>query len=77
VMARAREEVGGDPDLRLSLDYDEAYVRLLLGEREAARRLLSGVLARRPALRPFAERDPLFRGLLAVPATGTPTGGGR
>jgi DNA-binding SARP family transcriptional activator/TolB-like protein len=64
VLARARAAAGSDPELRLSLDYDEAYVRLLLGERDAARRLLEGVLARRPALRPFAARDPLFAGLL-------------
>ncbi|HEX2092442.1 MAG TPA: BTAD domain-containing putative transcriptional regulator [Longimicrobiaceae bacterium] len=69
VLARARGAVGSDVELRLSLDYDEAYVRLLLGERETARRLLEGVLARRPALRPFASRDPLFRDLLR----GSPT----
>ncbi len=76
VVARARRAVGSDDELRLSLDYDEAYVRLLLEEREAARRLLEGVLARRPALRPFAARDPLFRGLLRPPATAPPGGAG-
>jgi len=72
VLARARGAVGSDVELRLSLDYDEAYVRLLLGEREAARRLLEGVLARRPALRPFAVRDPLFGNLLRTTAGGAP-----
>ena len=65
VLARARRIVRGDD--AVSLDYDEAYVRLVLGEREAARRLLDGVLARRPALRPFAARDPLLRELVPAP----------
>jgi DNA-binding SARP family transcriptional activator/TolB-like protein len=75
VLERARRAAVG-PDERLSLAYDEAYVHLLLGERERARRLLESVLAERPGLRPFAERDPLLRGLLAPGATGTPPGSG-
>jgi TolB-like protein len=72
VLARARGAVGSDEGLRLSLDYDEAYVRLLLGEREVASRLLEGVLARRPALRPFALRDPLVGSLVRATGAGTP-----
>jgi serine/threonine-protein kinase len=64
VLARARRETSGDPELRLSLLYDEAAARLLMGDSAVARRLLAEVLAYRPALRPFAERDPLFRGLV-------------
>jgi predicted Zn-dependent protease len=55
--------VGGDAELRLSLAYDEAYVRLQLGERDAARRLLDGLVSARPPLGPYLRRDPLFREL--------------
>jgi tetratricopeptide (TPR) repeat protein len=70
VLGRARRAAAGDAELGLALDYDEAYVRLVLGERDRAKRLLDHMLAARPALRPFLERDPLFRGLLspAVPS---------
>jgi DNA-binding SARP family transcriptional activator/TolB-like protein len=66
--ARARREVGSDAELRLSLAYDEAYVRLRLGERDAARRLLDELVAARPPLGPYLRRDPLFRELF----TGSP-----
>ncbi|HEV7589284.1 MAG TPA: BTAD domain-containing putative transcriptional regulator, partial [Longimicrobium sp.] len=74
VLARVRAQVGDDRDLRLSLAYDEAYVRLLLGERDAARRLLDSLVAARPALAGFIGRDPLFRGLFTPrpAASGTP-----
>jgi hypothetical protein len=72
VVARARREVGTDPELRLSLDYDEAYVRLVLGERAEARRLLDGLMAARPELRAYLRRDPLFRGLLTASAGAPP-----
>jgi len=68
-VARARREVGSDADLRLSLAYDEAYVRLRLGERDAARRLLDELIAARPPLGNYLRRDPLFRELF------TPSGG--
>jgi DNA-binding SARP family transcriptional activator/TolB-like protein len=68
---RARGEVGDDADLRLSLAYDEAYVRLRLGERDAARRLLDGLVAARPPLGPYLRRDPLFRELFTPPASGS------
>ena len=74
VLARVRAQAGDDRDLRLSLAYDEAYVRLLLGERDAARRLLDTLVAARPALAGFIGRDPLFRGLFTSPAaSGTPS----
>ena len=60
------DAVGSDADLRLSLAYDEAYVRLRLGEREAARRLLDELVAARPPLGPYLRRDPLFRELFTA-----------
>jgi DNA-binding SARP family transcriptional activator/TolB-like protein len=79
LLAGARALAAGDPTLRLSLAYDEAYVHLALGQRDSARALLAWVLARNPAMRPFAARDPLFDGLVEAPApaTGTPRGGAR
>jgi DNA-binding SARP family transcriptional activator/TolB-like protein len=79
VLARAHREVEHDPALRLSLLYDEAAAQVLMGDSASARRLLGEVFARRPALRAFAERDPLFRGLLAAataPAIPVPTAAG-
>lgn len=75
VLARARTMVGADAELRLALAYDEAYVRLLLGERDEGMRLLDELVRARPALGPFLERDPLFRGMLTRQpgaASGTP-----
>ena len=72
VIARARAEAAGDPALRVSLAYDEAYVRLRLGEREAARRLLDEYVAARPTLRSFIARDPLFRELCTPAPPGGP-----
>ncbi|MFL5537368.1 MAG: BTAD domain-containing putative transcriptional regulator [Longimicrobiaceae bacterium] len=68
-VARAPAAVGGDADLRLSLAYDEAYVRLRLGERDAARRLLDELVAARPPLGPYLRRDPLFRELFTPSAS--------
>ncbi|MDB4951877.1 MAG: protein kinase, partial [Gemmatimonadetes bacterium] len=81
LLARAERDAGRDAGLRLSLAYDEAYARLLLGERDSARALLGRTLALRPELRPFAARDPLLRELVgpaaADGATGTrPAAGG-
>ncbi|HLM67658.1 MAG TPA: hypothetical protein VK358_09035, partial [Longimicrobium sp.] len=63
VLVQARRAAGGDAELHLSLSYDEAVVMLLLGDVRSAWSLMDQVLARRPALRPFASRDPLLRGL--------------
>lgn len=70
-VVRRLHALADNDDVRLSLAYDEAYIRLLLGEREAARRLLDEVVARRPALAEFRARDPLFRDLPA-PLAATP-----
>jgi len=72
VAARARREVGADADLGASLDYDEAYVRLLLADTAGARGLLERVAAYRPAIRPYLARDPLFRGVAPGPAAAIP-----
>ena len=70
--ARARREAGSDPELGTSLDYDEAYVRLLLADTAGARGLLERVAAYRPAIRSYLARDPLFRGIAPGPAAATP-----
>ncbi len=62
-LARARRATEGDSALRLDLAYDEAYLRLVLGERERAVLLLRGLVDSRPALVPLLARDPLFLGL--------------
>jgi DNA-binding SARP family transcriptional activator/TolB-like protein/tetratricopeptide (TPR) repeat protein len=59
VVARARKEVAGNADLALSLDYDEAWVRLMLGDTAGARGLLRRVERGRPALAPYLARDPV------------------
>jgi DNA-binding SARP family transcriptional activator/TolB-like protein len=63
VVARARGEVAGDADLGFSLDYDEAWVRLALGDTAGARALVSRMMRYRPAMRSYLLRDPFVRGL--------------
>jgi hypothetical protein len=63
MLARARREVGSDAALATSLAYDAAYVHRVLGEPDSARALLAWAFTRRPEMREFAARDPLFRGL--------------
>jgi serine/threonine-protein kinase len=60
VIAWAHRAVGSDSDLNTDLDYDEAYVQLALGNRDATLRLLTRYLAARPAMKPYIRRDPLF-----------------
>jgi DNA-binding SARP family transcriptional activator/TolB-like protein len=76
MLARARREAGTDPDMRVSLAYDEAIAYLLLGHPDSARAVLEWSFTRRPAQRAFAARDPLLRALAATrPADGpAPTG---
>ncbi|CAA9368583.1 MAG: hypothetical protein AVDCRST_MAG68-5255 [uncultured Gemmatimonadetes bacterium] len=62
--ARARQETAANRELSLDLDYEEAYLRLTLGEREEAIRLLRRYLAARPNQREFLLRDPLFVGII-------------
>ncbi|MFL5540314.1 MAG: BTAD domain-containing putative transcriptional regulator [Longimicrobiaceae bacterium] len=63
VAARARSEVGNDAELGFSLDYDEAWVRLMLGDTAAARGLIGRIVRSRPAMRAYLERDPLVLSL--------------
>jgi DNA-binding SARP family transcriptional activator/TolB-like protein len=65
VVARLRAQAAADPELRLPLLYDEAYVALFLGDRAGARRLLERYLAERPAFRASVARDAAFRDLFA------------
>lgn len=67
VIAWARRQVGNDADLNVDLDYDEAYVRLALGDRDSTVRLLGQYLAARPSLKPYLTRDPLFSSLRSDP----------
>jgi DNA-binding SARP family transcriptional activator/TolB-like protein len=69
VAARLRPRAAADPDLRIPLLYDEAYVALLTGDRAEARRLLDAYLAERPALRPSITRDGVFSDLYRAPPT--------
>ncbi|HEU4560731.1 MAG TPA: BTAD domain-containing putative transcriptional regulator [Longimicrobium sp.] len=71
VLARARA-LAATPDLRLSLDYDEAVLRVQLGERDAARAVLARLLAARPWLQPYLARDPLLRGAVTPSAPAPP-----
>jgi DNA-binding SARP family transcriptional activator/TolB-like protein/tetratricopeptide (TPR) repeat protein len=75
-LAWARNEVRGDTAAAVSLAYDEAYVRLVLGDRAGARARLDAYLAARPALRPYLARDPLFRDLYRPGVSDTPSGAG-
>jgi eukaryotic-like serine/threonine-protein kinase len=60
VVAWAHRTVGSDANLNTDLDYDEAYVQLALGNRDATLQLLARYLAARPAMKPYIRRDPLF-----------------
>jgi serine/threonine-protein kinase len=66
-LARARREVAGDSTLSIDLKYDEAYLRLVLGERDRAVRLLNEYVKARPLAREYLARDPLLRGLRPAP----------
>ena len=59
----ARAEVRGNRDWESAQAADEAYVRLLLGERDSAVVLLSRHLAVRPRLRAQIARDVKYRAL--------------
>jgi tetratricopeptide (TPR) repeat protein len=63
VMRRAHRAVEGDPTLTTDLQYEEAYLQLILGNREEATRLLQRYLAERPSLRELVFRHPRWRRL--------------
>jgi predicted Zn-dependent protease len=61
VIDRARRLVQHDSVMNIDLDYDEAYVRLALGEEDKAVQLLDHYLTERPSLSAYViDRDPLF-----------------
>lgn len=68
LLARAYRQAGNDPTVNLYLAYDEAYLRLLLGEKERAFQLLARYVRSRDDLKEYALRDPHFRTLLSDPA---------
>ena len=47
----------------MDLNYDEAYLRLVLKERTRAVELLRSYVAARPMARDYLARDPLLRDL--------------
>jgi len=59
-IAWARQRVRDDSSAAVDLDYDEAYVRLALGDRARALALLDEFLVARPTYRAYIARDPLF-----------------
>jgi DNA-binding SARP family transcriptional activator/TolB-like protein len=68
LLDRARDQAGDDSTVNLLLAYDEAYLRLLLGEKERAFQLVARYVRSRPNLKPYALRDPHFRALWSDPA---------
>ncbi|HYR12061.1 MAG TPA: BTAD domain-containing putative transcriptional regulator [Longimicrobium sp.] len=61
LVARARAATRDEPELRVSLLYDEAYVQWLLGDVGRAAALLDTFATAQPGLRDYLTRDPLFR----------------
>ena len=59
-IARARRATQGDSTLSIDLNYDEAYLRLVLGEQARAEGLLREYVRARPLARDYLARDPLF-----------------
>ncbi|MFL5494374.1 MAG: protein kinase domain-containing protein [Gemmatimonadales bacterium] len=66
-IARAHRAVGRDTVLSKDLEYDEAYLRLVLGERKRAAALLRDYIAARPLAQEYLARDPLLRELRVGP----------
>lgn len=58
---------GASPTDRVSMAYDEAYLRLLLGDRSGARSALSRVDALMPIMRRWTANDYRFRSLREAP----------
>jgi TolB-like protein/tRNA A-37 threonylcarbamoyl transferase component Bud32 len=62
-LAKARRAVASDSTMIVDLYYDEAYLRLVLGERRRAAALLKMYVDARPLAKDYIARDPLFEGL--------------
>jgi len=58
VVSQARAGVSNDPELSMNLNYEEAFLNLVLGDRERALRLLSSYLAARPTLGRLVAQHP-------------------
>ncbi|HEX8320462.1 BTAD domain-containing putative transcriptional regulator [Longimicrobium sp.] len=67
-LERARAEVAAHVELRASFAYDEAHVRLFLGDRPGAVRALAELVRIQPFMRRFVANDHLFRTLEREPA---------
>ena len=67
MIARARASAANDGELRASLLYDEAYVRLLLGETKTAVALLEEYVRLKPHFRQYVAHDVQFRRLHGDP----------
>jgi DNA-binding SARP family transcriptional activator/TolB-like protein len=63
VAARARREADGDAETRASFLWDDAYLKLLLGDRAGAAALLRAYVALHPELREYVAREPAFGGV--------------
>ncbi len=59
-LARAKRDLRAEGLSYLELSYDEAYLRLVLGQPARAIRLLRDLFRARPQLREYVSRDPLF-----------------
>lgn len=68
IVRQVRIDANGDPELVLALAYDEAYVRLLLGDRNAALHRLREYIGGKPHLRQYLAGDIQFRRLWDEPA---------
>jgi TolB-like protein len=66
-LAKARRQVRSDRILSMDLNYDEAYLRLVLGDRQRATALLEAYIRARPFSKDYLARDPLLRGLRVEP----------
>jgi DNA-binding SARP family transcriptional activator/class 3 adenylate cyclase/TolB-like protein/tetratricopeptide (TPR) repeat protein len=68
VMERARAELPANPEIQASFAYDEAHVRLFLGDRAGAVRAIAELIRIQRFMRRFVANDHLFRSLRADPA---------
>jgi tetratricopeptide (TPR) repeat protein len=62
-IARARRATKRDTTLDMDLNYDEAYLRSVLGEHQRAAELLRAYIKARPLSRDYLARDPLLQNL--------------
>ena len=69
VMDRARLDAAVDPESQVALALDQAYLLLMLGDREGARRQVQVYLAQRPTLRDYISRDQQLAPLLTAADT--------